>query len=617
MDMKKRNKKTISFQARVVALLVVCWLLPLIVIAVVNINYMTSDRLQNQISKEIERMQYADHSMVQRMERLVEASRSASHDRVLIETYEKYHGGVISQHQYMNDSFLYVREKYGRDAGILMATLWYREDPKRLYCSTFNTQEGATYAAVDHYWQRDHDAIAKLSKTIDTKAVFVRRGSRLYLVRNLLNQDYDHVATLVLLLNPDYCFRSYRVFPEDVSITVQLDDYEIQIQGNQVTRDETGVDRMDGPAGYSWSRDILRIFHTFKQEDHQFTTMIRYGEGTGFALFRGMDSFFVTMLLLLLPLIAILLREFYKHVTTPIRKMMAGADRIEAGELGYQLDFEPKSTEFKYLTESFNKMSSRLEYQFHHIYEEELALRDAKIKALQSHINPHFMNNTLEIINWEARMAGNDKVSEMIESLAILMNAGIDRKMRPVIPLSEEMVYVNAYLHIIKERLGSRLTLINEFPEDIMGYMVPRLILQPVIENAIEHGVVENGRGTVLLYGYREGDFLYLEIMNEAAMSAEDEAKVARLLAPDYDTSKEASGNLGIANVNQRLRIIYGESSGLTVKKVDEDHVCARLTIRVNPPLESRKDHPAHNPSRSQDETTNGRTSYSNSPNKE
>ena len=612
----KKTKKTISFQARVVALMVLCWILPLIMIAGVNVNYMTSDRLQSQISKEIERMQFADHSSAQRLERLVEASRAASHDRVLMDAYEQYKAGATSQYKYMNDSFLYIREKYGRDTGILMATLWYREDPERLYCSTFNTLAGATYTAVNRYWKQDHDAIMKLSETIDTKAVFVRRGSRLYLVRNLLNQDYENVGTLVLLLNPDYCFRSFRAFPDGVAITMEMDDCEIQIQGDRVTRDETGVDRVGGSAGYSWTRDSLRIFHDFRQGDHDITTLIRYSDGSGFALFRGMDNFFAAMLLLLIPLIAVLLHEFYKHVTTPIRKMMEGADKIEEGQLGYQLDYEPKSTEFKYLTEAFNNMSSRLEYQFRHIYEEELALRDAKIKALQSHINPHFMNNTLEIINWEARMAGNDKVSEMIEALSTLMNAGIDRKMRPVIPLSEEMVYVNAYLHIIKERLGSRLTLINEFPEDIMGCMVPRLILQPVIENAIEHGVVENGRGTVLLYGYRDGDYLYLEIMNESAMSAEDEERIARLLAPDYDTSKEPSGSLGIANVNQRLRIIYGDTSGLTVQKVDDDHVCARLTIRVNPPAGTKEEGPVQNQARSQDESTNGRTGYSNSPNK-
>ena len=95
-------------------------------------------------------------------------------------------------------------------------------------------------------------------------------------------------------------------------------------------------------------------------------------------------------------------------------------------------------------------MSKVLKNWFDHIYEEELALRDAqKIMALQSHLNPHFMNNTLEIINWEARLSGNEKVSQMIGALATIMNAGIDRKHEPQVTLSQEMSYVDAYLYII------------------------------------------------------------------------------------------------------------------------------------------------------------------------
>ena len=113
-------------------------------------------------------------------------------------------------------------------------------------------------------------------------------------------------------------------------------------------------------------------------------------------------------------------------------------------------------------------MSERLKYQFDHIYEEEIALRDARIMALQSHINPHFMNNTLEIINWEARLGGNEKVSRMIEALATLMDAAMDRKKRTLVPLSEEMIYVNAYLYINSARFGKRLTVVKELDESIM-----------------------------------------------------------------------------------------------------------------------------------------------------
>lgn len=228
----------------------------------------------------------------------------------------------------------------------------------------------------------------------------------------------------------------------------------------------------------------------------------------------------------------------------------------------------------------FVQNQGRLKYQFDHIYEEELALKDARIMALQSHINPHFMNNTLEIINWEARLAGNDKVSEMISSLGTLLDAALDRKKQPEVPLKEELTYVKAYLFIMKERFGKRLEVTLEIPEELYQEKVPRLILQPVIENAIAHGVQVQGTGKVRITGKKEQDFLILAVHNDGTMTEEDEARIERLLKPDYNTSRESSGNLGIANVNQRLRILYGEESGLSIFEKN-DGVQAKIKILI------------------------------------
>ena len=228
----------------------------------------------------------------------------------------------------------------------------------------------------------------------------------------------------------------------------------------------------------------------------------------------------------------------------------------------------------------FVQNQGRLKYQFDHIYEEELALKDARIMALQSHINPHFMNNTLEIINWEARLAENDKVSEMISSLGTLLDAALDRKKQPEVPLKEELTYVKAYLFIMKERFGKRLEVTLEIPEELYQEKVPRLILQPVIENAIAHGVQVQGTGKVRITGKKEQDFLILAVHNDGTMTEEDEARIERLLKPDYNTSRESSGNLGIANVNQRLRILYGEESGLSIFEKN-DGVQAEIKILI------------------------------------
>ena len=558
-----------------------CWFLPLFLIAGVNIYYLSSDRLESRISKEIQRLRFINQSVIQRLEQAVEESRDASYDGVLMQLYSNYKNNVISERMLLSSSQYYLRGQYNRSNTVNMAVLWYSKDPKRLDCSTYNTGEGVTYANVKKYWNEDHEGVAALAKELDTRAAFYKNEDRIYLVRNLYTKNYENAGTLVLLLNNNYCFSDYVAFPENTSVTLLLDDCRMQVSGTPVTEEETGMLNSESNSGYIWDKSILRIFHTAKSRDHALSCMVRFEDNATFTLLYGYETIFLVMMVCVVPMMLLLLWAYHVHVTKPIQYMMKGAEEIEQGNFGYQLEYEPKSLEFQYLTNSFNSMSEQIKHQFYHIYEEEIALRDARIKALQSHINPHFMNNTLEIINWEARLSGNEKVSKMIEALGTLMDAGMDRKKRPEIPLSEEMVYVNAYLYITAERLGSRLTIINEFPDDIMEYLVPRLILQPVIENAIEHGVVKKGKGTVILYGYRQGDYLYLEIVNESTLTKEDKAKIGRLLDMNYDSSKEPSGNLGIANVNQRLNILYGDPCGLTVEQMDEDHVRSRLTIRV------------------------------------
>ena len=116
-----------------------------------------------------------------------------------------------------------------------------------------------------------------------------------------------------------------------------------------------------------------------------------------------------------------------------------------------------------------------------------------------------------------------------------------------------------------------------------MDCMVPRLILQPVIENAVEHGFGPGGSGSVTLTGRLEGETLILEVGNDGGLSPEDEAHIAHLLSPGCDPSRESSGNIGISNVNQRLRILCGAESGLSIRRGEGGRVVATLAIAQRP----------------------------------
>ena len=331
-----------------------------------------------------------------------------------------------------------------------------------------------------------------------------------------------------------------------------------------------------------WQGGRLYLKNEMRGDNYTLQTSLLFEKEVTQYPFYGYPYVLLAMLAGLIPILFLMFVVFRRQVTHPISVLCESSAQIESGDLGYQITEKMENAEFAYLAESFNHMSENLKQQFDRIYEEEIALREARIMALQSHINPHFMNNTLEIINWEARLGDNEKVSKMIGALSTMLDAALDRKKHPQVHLSEEMTYVDSYLYIMKERLGKRLTIEKEIPEELLDYYVPRLCLQPVIENAIEHGVVPNGSGTVRIVASKDERYLYLTTINGGGMSEEDRVRITRLLDANYNTGKEPSGNLGIANVNQRLRILCGEPCGLSITEEQDGIVAAKLTMTLN-----------------------------------
>lgn len=576
-----KEKKKFSIQWRVIAIALGCWMIPFVLMVGMMVHYILSNQLGDRVDNMTDQVNFNMQTSVERLNQAIEDSRDASYEGELRSVYEAFMNNHYKDYWLSGRVRGYLNTKYTKDKSFSSTVFWYLDDPEKLNGEVYNASAGGSYHQIDTYWKEDHETVKKYAETLDTNIGFLECDGRVYMIRNLVNRSFEPVGVLVMRMNIAYCFEGMRHFLEDFDMSIYLNELNLEFsQGKEQTKTE-GLHPEEYPKGSTWDGGYLYIRNLVKENSYSLDTLVRIPKMV------VMDSMYAylrilgVMIVLLVPLVVFLILMVRRHILQPTEQLMEGAREIQEGNLGYQITFEAGSREFVYLTESFNQMSSRLKYQFDHIYQEEMALKDARIMALQSHINPHFMNNTLEIINWEARLSGNMKISKMIESLSVLMNAAMDRKRRHVVPLKEELQYVEAYLHIMKERLGSKLTVEVEIAEDTLNEKVPRLILQPVIENAIEHGVIRSGSGTVVLRSYKKGDYLYLETENNGVMNEQERAKVDRLLAPDYDTSKESSGNLGIANVNQRLGVLYGEPCGLAIFQEKDDRICARLTIFV------------------------------------
>lgn len=558
----KKEKRTASLRWQILMIVLVCWLVPVVLVLTMMGTYFidaVGDRAERNLS---EQFQVQLRMCGDRVNSAVEASRLASYDTTIRDAWKTYRedGNYASLYR---QTMRFLTRQYQTDSRFRYSVFWFQEDPEDMQLLVINSTQGEMYQEISQWWSSDLAAARELAGTLDTSVGFLEREGRLYLVRNLLNTDYEVIGVLALAMNPAYYFDDLAALlwasPVEVSLgeTVRLTvrgEGALPPEGNILTGQVSG-------SGYVLSARAALDYGVLLSQMENYQLML------------------AVMLVLLLPLLALTVVFFRRKVSQPVAMLLEGARQIENGQLGYQVDFQADTREFRFLTDSFNRMSGQLKAQFERLYREELALRDAQIKALQAHINPHFLNNTLEIINWEARMAGDEGASRMIESLSTVMDAALDRKKSPEVPLAEEMRYVDAYLYIIAQRFGSRLTITKDIPEALLDCLVPRLILQPVIENAVEHGIRPNGHGEVGLRAYPRGDYLILEVSNNGALPPEDEARIRRLLSPNYDANSESSGNIGIANVNQRLRILYGPPCGLEISRAGDGRVAARLTV--------------------------------------
>ena len=163
----------------------------------------------------------------------------------------------------------------------------------------------------------------------------------------------------------------------------------------------------------------------------------------------------------------------------------------------------------------------------------------------------------------------------MIEALSTMLDAALDRDGRGQIHLREELSYVDAYLYIIKERLGERLVVERQIDQTMLDELIPRLILQPIVENAVEHDISNRRGGRIVLRAYREGGRTVLEMEHDGSMSPEDRERIRSLLSD----SAGQSSQLGLRNVKERLRLIYGDEGELTIDEVKPGIILARVSF--------------------------------------
>ncbi|WP_409342681.1 sensor histidine kinase [Paenibacillus sp. MBLB4367] len=265
----------------------------------------------------------------------------------------------------------------------------------------------------------------------------------------------------------------------------------------------------------------------------------------------------------------------YRNVQKPIRKLVHGVQLLKKGDLSARIRYRPHN-EFDFLFERFNEMAEQIQDLVQRVYAEKLRLNEATLKQLQAQINPHFLYNSLFFIINTAMLQDTKAVVAMAQNLAEYYRYTTRMEERTA-PLREELKLVGNYLAIHNLRL-QRLHYEIDVPEAMQELPLPRLLLQPIVENAIVHGIDNKpGDGLIRITGSMYDDSCEIVVDdNGAGMSDEALAGLEQQLALPV----EATAGFGVWNVHKRLHYAFGESSGLRLSHSPLGGIRVTLTWR-------------------------------------
>ncbi len=241
--------------------------------------------------------------------------------------------------------------------------------------------------------------------------------------------------------------------------------------------------------------------------------------------------------------------------------------------------YDLRSDEIGQIFRSFEEMKERINSLINEVYITDLEKKDAQLALLQSQINPHFLYNTLDSINWVALENDQDQISEMVTALSDLFRLSLTKDSSSYIELSHELNYVESYLTLQKIRYEDKLNYIFNTPSDIKGIYVPKFILQPLVENALKHASSEDGGG-IIEVNTSISWIISIEIINGGCDIDLDKMKALTDFNSDKNfsiVSFEGEG-YGVRNINRRIKILCGNSFGLTYTVKDNRTIC-HLTL--------------------------------------
>lgn len=386
-------------------------------------------------------------------------------------------------------------------------------------------------------------------------------------IRRVSNLELDHLGSLAIRMDMARLFADLAgpmnegsgtfAILEDDRQTLYPSNPDVELEGLRLSNQEDSGYEVKQIGGE-------RFFVTYIPSSYMnwtYLNILPYD-----SIFRKTEaakqSVFVIYLIVFM-LVLLVALWFSRSVTGPIERLSNRMKRVQLGHFEYALlpgEKEPAMDEAGLLHRNFRIMVERINELINENYVKQIAIKDTEFKALQAQINPHFLYNTLESINWSAKAVGHKQISLMVESLGYLLRSSISGK-EPLIPLEEEMATIRHYITIQGIRFEERLDFRTDIPARLTGCLVPKLSIQPIVENAIQYALEPMIDTCVISVSAEERDGrMLLTVSDNGPGMAQD--VLARIQAGEL--APKGTG-IGLRNIDERIKLLFGDTYGVEV----------------------------------------------------
>lgn len=276
-------------------------------------------------------------------------------------------------------------------------------------------------------------------------------------------------------------------------------------------------------------------------------------------------------------LVLVLINAFISsRITNPIQQLEKMVNAIEAGELDQEVDIGG-SYEIQHLGRSNGDMAHRIKELMEDIVAEHESKRKSEFDTLQSQINPHFLYNTLDIIVWMIENEQKQEAVKVVTALARFFRISLS-KGKSIIPVKDELEHVRNYLMIQQRRFKNKFTYEIEADKEVLNLASLKLMLQPLVENAIYHGMeFMDGDGEIHVKAWKEEEDLWLEIQDNGLGMTQE--RVKNLLSEKTHVSSKRGSGIGVKNVNERIRLYFGDDYGLVIESEPDEGTIIKIHL--------------------------------------